>query len=309
MKITVILNSTIKKKKSVYEKLMLLESSHVAAKLTVLETDYCGHGIELAKNAAADSDCMVAAGGDGTLHEVVNGIMQSGLSKEKRPMLAIFPCGSANDYVKTVNISDDIHVLIDLVRKQHVHPIDLGWVQYLDAEGNPKERYFANMLDLGLGAEVVNRLNSSKKILGVNFTFFKSITGAFLTYQKSKITCKINREEFTEKVLSQIFAIGKYFGNGIYIAPDAKPDNGFFQSVTVGDISTFDYIQNIRKLKQNKRINHSKLNYRKCTFAEVNPVEYSIAAEADGEFIGYAPLKAEIKMHELKLLCDQFPKE
>jgi YegS/Rv2252/BmrU family lipid kinase len=309
MRVTVIFNSKVKKRNLVYENLLKLESSNVATKLTILETEYVGHGIELAKEASFHSDCIVAAGGDGTVNETVNGIMLSGLPKEQRPILAHFPCGSANDYSRTVQISKNIDDLINLIRKQHTHPIDIGEVHYSDEEGNNKSRYFVNILDCGIGAEVVKRVNSSTKILGVNFTFLRAITSAFFTYQKSTVICKTDGEEFSEKVLTQVFAIGKYFGSGIYIAPDAKPDNGYFQSVTIGDISFSEYARYLRKLKKSQRISHPKLWYRKCISAELTPQEYSCSVEMDGEFLGYAPIKVEMKMHELKLLCDQFPKE
>jgi len=309
MRVTVILNSKVKKRNLVYENLLKLESSNVATTLTILETDFIGHGIQLAKDASYTSDCIIAAGGDGTINEVVNGILQSDLPKDKRPILAHFPCGSANDYARTVQISKNIDDLINLLRKQHTHAIDIGQVFYTDEEGNNLSRHFINILDCGIGAEVVKRVNNSSKFLGVNFTFLRAITSAFITYQKSTIHCKTDREEFSEKVLTQVFAIGKYFGSGIFIAPDAKPDNGFFEVITIGDISFTDYARYLRKLKKGQRISHPKLWYRRCISAELSPQEYSCSVEADGEFLGYAPVKLEMKMHELKLLCDQFPKE
>jgi YegS/Rv2252/BmrU family lipid kinase len=281
----------------------------VATTLVILETEYIGHGIILAKEACSNSDCIVAVGGDGTVNEVVNGILSSELPKEKRPFLAHFPCGSANDYSRTVFISKNIDDLIDLLRKQHTHSVDVGLVHYTDEEGNQMSRHFINVLDCGIGAEVVKRVNTSNKFLGVNFAFLRAITSSFLTYQKSTIICKTDKEEFSEKVLTQVFAIGKYFGSGIFIAPDAKPDNGVFESITIGDISFTDYARYLRKLKKSQRISHPKLWYRKCVTAEVTPQEYSCSIEADGEFLGYAPIKIEMKMHELKLLCNQFPKE
>ena len=309
MRVTVILNSKVKKRNLVYENLLKLESSNVATTVTILETEYVGHAIQLAKEASANADCIIAAGGDGTLNEVANGMMASTVSKENRPILGHFPCGSSNDYSRTVHITKNIDDLINLFRKQHTHAIDLGQVFYTDEEGNNLSRYFINVLDCGIGAEVVKRVNSSNKFLGVNFTFLRAITSSFFTYQKSTIICKTDQEEFSEKVLTQVFAIGKYFGSGIFIAPDAKPDNGTFEVVTIGNISFIDYARYLRKLKKGQRISHPQLWYRRCTSAELSPQEYSCSVEADGEFLGYAQIKLEIKMHELKLLYNPLPKE
>jgi diacylglycerol kinase family enzyme len=105
-------------------------------------TEYSGHAIELAKQAALqDSDYIISTGGDGTLNEVANGIMLSG---NKEVKVGLLPYGTGNDFAKTIGVSNKTEELKQLIVSGSIKEIDLGLVQFKNKEG--KEDSFTNIV-------------------------------------------------------------------------------------------------------------------------------------------------------------------
>jgi diacylglycerol kinase (ATP) len=300
MRVAFIVKSTIRNKRNFYEQVELLRSKNIFDSVLVFETEYARHAIELGHKMVFDHlHYVIAVGGDGTLNEVVNGMLGTGLSADELPAVGILPYGSANDFSKTLEITTDFAPLIEWMEKDKTRPIDIGEVSFIDEDGVSFSRYFINILDAGIGAIVVKKVNKSTKPLGAKFAFVKAITESFLTYSPSEVTAKIGDKQMDVKILTLAVANGKYFGNGLCIAPDAKPDDNSFQVVFITDISLTDYALNLRKLRNRERIDHPKIHYFKASEVELFPKELSVSVEADGEFVGYAPMK--VKMHHNRI--------
>ncbi len=301
MKITVVLKGTIRNKKKVLNDLSQLQKRFNT--LEVLETRQAGHAVTLAANAAENgADCIIAAGGDGTINEVLNGIMQGSTQRSELPILGYLLCGTANDFAKTVGIDGSIEQLIQLLETTQANPIDIGKVSYLSPQGEEDERYFINITDVGLGGHVVEKVNKSSKPLGANFTFIKAITESFITYEQSKVTCTTDSFEWEGKILTLAVANGKYFGSGLCIAPDAQVNDGKFSVVIIADIKMKDYLLNVGKIKKGKKVDHPKISYREATEVTITPHELSCAVDMDGEFLGYAPIHITMVPHAIQFL-------
>ena len=206
------------------------------------------HAIELAKQATENGcDYLIALGGDGTLHEVINGVLQSNLPANLYPRIGLLPLGSANDFARTAGISNSVEELIGRIQTNATRKIDLGKI-VLHQTG--ETRYFLNIAGVGLGAEVVQILEHSSSVLGPGFNYFKHIIKGFLTYEKKEVSCTGNTWHWKGKLLQMAVANGRSFGNGIYIAPDARITDGLFQVAIFGDLSIWDYLKNLHKLKK-----------------------------------------------------------
>lgn len=306
MKIAFIVKGNIRNKRKFYEDLTLVENTNLFEEVEVLESDYHQHSIELARTAARSSfNYLIAVGGDGTLNEVVNGMFQV-LDEDAsigQPIVGFLRYGTANDFARTAKLNGGIDQLLYLLENRHSKKIDLGRMDFLSEEGDPLKRYFVNVADAGIGAYVVKKVNQSKKRLGANFTFLRAITETFLTYEQSVVHLKTNNGyEYRGKVLNLVVANGNYYGSGLCIAPDARLDDGRLNLVVVGNIKTKDYILNLGKLKKGKKIDHPQMHYESASIIEMTPEQYSCAVEADGEFLGYAPMKIEMLYHALDFL-------
>ena len=244
------------------------------------------HAIELARQATEKGcDFLVAVGGDGTLNEVVNGMLQANIPANEYPAIGLLPYGSANDFARTARIPHSIEGLMALIQSNATQKIDLGKILLQPTQ---EARYFINIAGVGLSAEVVKNLEQSSSVLGPGFNYYKHIIKGFLNYVKMEVSCTSSPWQFKGKLLQMVVANGRYFGNGICIAPDARLADGQFQIALFGDLSLWDYLKNFRNLKKGVNINHPQVSYHeaKRVLIESNG---SCGIEADGEYVGLAP--------------------
>ncbi len=244
------------------------------------------HAIELAKQATENGcDYMIAVGGDGTLHEVINGVLQSNIPANEYPAIGLLPHGSANDFARTARISNSIEELIELIQSNTTQKIDLGKIILQQTQ---ETRYFINIAGVGLGPEVVQNLEQSSSVLGPGFNYFKHIIKGFLSYVKKEVSCTSSTWQWKGKLLQMAVANGRYYGNAICTAPDAKLTDGQFQVVIFGDLSIWDYLKNLGNLKKGVKINLPQVSYHDANEVLLESND-SCGIEADGEYVGLAP--------------------
>lgn len=257
------------------------------------------HAVELAKRATENRcDYLIAVGGDGTLNEVVNGIMQSFVPSVQYPIVGLLPHGSANDFARMAGITSSVEELVMRIRSHQFQKIDLGKISV----GKARElRYFINIAGVGLGAEVVLGLKHAKGSLGPGFDYFKSIVQGFGRYVKREVCCGSKEWQWKGRMLQMAVANGRYFGNGIGIAPHARPDDGEFEVVIFGDLSVWDYLKNLRKLQKAQSIDHPWVIYQTARELSVES-ETACGIEADGEYVGELPAKFSVLPNAISFL-------
>jgi len=279
------------------------ELSTLSLPVDIFISEYPGHSIELAKNAALKgSTTLIAVGGDGTVSEVLNGIMQAKASTPNiDPVLTILPAGTANDMAHTISASNELADLEKALLQGKTSRVDIGKILH-NENGNEHKRYFINIASIGLGAQVVKKLESSQKRLGADLSFLLEVTRTFFSYKRTSIECQMDHEEWSGEVLALAVANGKRFGSGLYIAPHAEMNDGKLEVVILGKISKLDYILNIGKLKKGVRVEHPEAYYFSVSSISIKDSSGGTMLEADGEFLGSANCKIEILPVEISLL-------
>ncbi len=249
------------------------------------------HAIELSRKATENGcDYLVAVGGDGTLHEVINGVLQSMVPANEYPAIGLLPYGSANDFARTAHLSDSIEELLELIRSHATQKIDLGKIVLKQTS---QTRYFINIAGVGLGPEVVRSLEQSSGVLGPGFHYFWNIIKGFFSYVKKEVSCTSSKWYWKGKLLQMAVANGRYFGNAICVAPDASPTDGQFRIVIFGNLSIWDYLKNLGRLKKGVKINHPEVSYHKAREV-VLECDDTCGIEADGEYVGPGPATISI---------------
>lgn len=299
MKVVFIVNNKNKRAVRVLPELERCCRQTSPAPVQFLLTRRKKHAIDLARRAAENGcDYIIAVGGDGTLHEVINGLLQSSLPAPKCPAIGLLPCGSANDFARTAHISDSVEDLLNLIQTHTTQKIDLGQI-LLKQTG--EVRYFINIAGAGLGGEVVQKMEQSSGLLGPGLNYFWHIFAGFLRYIKKEVTCTGGSWKWQGPLLQMAVANGRCFGNALCVAPDARLDDGLFQITIFGDLSVWDYLKNLRNLKKGVRIDHPEVTYHK-TKEILLESKSPLHIEADGESVGLAPATLRVLPEALVFL-------
>jgi len=293
VKISFVLHGKIRGKQSLLNEIdRIFKSGYEVA---YYETRKAYHAEELTLQALKDEcDYLIAIGGDGTLNEVVNGYLHAGGRSKFSSVLGVLPWGTGNDFVKSIGVEKSVVQLFQLIEKKSIKYIDAGEVRLDNPTKKSGIRYFDNIADLGIGADVVARINGvhlRKKVLGGTLIFFFTALRVFLTYRHKKVRVSWDGFKWEGPLLSLVVANGNFFGSGLGVAPDAILDDGIFQVVILGDVSVWDYLKNYGKLRRSERIILPDMHYLVSDRVRVDAEISGINAEADGEIIGQAPLE------------------
>lgn len=250
-------------------------------------------------------DLIVAAGGDGTINQVVNGMLAGTSDNSLLPVLCVLPLGSGNDFARALDQTVSVDSLVLRLAGGKTKKIDVGEITFSRTpNGNPEaRRYFVNVADVGMGPSVVRGVLDSGRAFGSAIAYYQSIIKTFFTYQPVPLHAIGDGWEWKKNM--RTFAVGnaRYFGNGLCIAPEAELDDGMLDIFAVGPVSVLDFIIQSIPLKRAKKIRHKEVSYfrsRRIELTSPEPVE----VEADGEIIGWLPATIKVSDKKLRLLID-----
>lgn len=270
---------------------------------TEKHTEKPGDAIILAKKAVENNyDYIVAVGGDGTVNEIINGMLLAVentaidkinyLKKENiiipRTKLVIFVQGTGSDLSRSLGLPNDSESLLRLIKKEKTKDIKVLNAEYnLNGKKDKKstERYFINIADCGMGAAVAKELNNSKKIFSGSLNYFFKIFKTLFKYQNKKV--KITADDniiYQGEINSAVVANGNYFGGGIEIAPEANLFNGKMNLVLLKNFSKASIIFNLIKAYQGKHLSHKLVESNFFEKIRIETKE-NIDLELDGESV------------------------
>lgn len=233
---------------------------------------------------------FISAGGDGTLHHIVNAVMQQDVVATEEVKLGILPLGTGNDWTKTHKISTKLRRAIAIIANGQERLQDIGWVQYQN-EGAQEERYFCNVAGTGFEAEVVKEsLTMSKGGFKGVFLYLALVLRTLFRYV-SQIHAVNDRE--AKPMLMTTLGICRFNGGGMQLVPNADPFDGSFDLTTIGDLSRGEVIRNLPKLYNGRIYKHPEVTFERIKVYHIDGPE-PIPIEADGEYLGLSPAKFEI---------------
>ena len=201
--------------------------------LTWSGTVYPTHATELAKQAAEEGcDIVIAMGGDGTVHEVVNGLMQ--VPADKRPMMGIVPIGSGNDFAYAMGITEDpAHALANALKGEKVQVVDIG----LLSDENGRTEYFDNTIGIGFDAVVTIRSHKLPIVKGFLMYLTAVIQTIILNHNPAKMQIETESKKWEQDVIMLTLCNGPREGGGFMLSPKSKNDDGIMEFLTVNKIS------------------------------------------------------------------------
>jgi diacylglycerol kinase (ATP) len=256
-----------------------------------------GHLAELAREAALDgAEQIVVVGGDGSVHEVANGLV--GLSRQ--PDVAIVPRGTGWDFSRTFVIPRKIDEAVRVALEGDVREIDLGRASYRAWDGSDATAVFANVASAGMSGAIAKRANETTKALGGKASYLLAIFAVFSGWQASEIEVSVDGEQRRGLMFDVVVANGRFFGGGLEICPDAAPDDGLVDVLTIGDVTKRDLVLTVPKMYRGRHLPHPKAELLRGATVTVTS-DTPLPIQLDGEQPGTTPVTFEVVPRALRL--------
>lgn len=240
-------------------------------------TVYPGHAIELARQAGEQGyDLVVAMGGDGTVHEVMNGLMQ--IPEDRRPVLGVVPVGSGNDFGHGISASTNPSEALYHAINGEPSTVDLG----LMTDGNGRQEYFDNTLGIGFGAIVTIRSHQLPVLRGFLMYLTAVIQTILLDHNPIKMQIEVDGKKMEESIIYLILCNGPREGGGFLIAPDAKIDDGLLDYAMITNVSRLKMFRIVPEVMRGTHGRFKEVTLDKCKKFTLT-ADRPLYIHADGE--------------------------
>src|SRR5256714_1918958 len=277
----------------------------------VAMTEAPGHARVLAGDAARQGNkLIIACGGDGTISEVANGIIDSNSEAE----LGILPAGTGSDYRRSLGIAANAAAAARALRNGRTKIVDAVRVAFINDHGERETRYSVNVASFGLSTDVLHNANSGEakkwlpgftpRKLGSKLSYAAATVQTTLAASPVDVLVQIDGEpERRLRVAEFCVANARYYGGAMKIAPNAKLDDGRFDVVTIGDASSFRLLANAPRLYFGAHLRMSEVSHTlaKQVIARGADAEKQVRVELDGEVVGSLPSTFEIVPRALRV--------
>lgn len=249
----------------------------VLGKVQIYETTCPGHACQISLELKHQDCVVIAVGGDGTVHEVVNGLVGGNCT------LAVIPVGSGNDFVKMLHLPSDYKTAIDIIKRARMIWMDIGKVG---------DVYFLNGLGIGFDAEVVSESRKVKRLRGF-LIYLYSVFKALLHYQNRTITLEVNGVREEREIFMITVGNGQCLGGGFYLAPGARIDDGLLDVYIFRNLNRWKVLWNLPKALNGKHVGLPEVQFFRTSHLIIESAEI-IPVHADGELLWLNPQRMEV---------------
>lgn len=264
-------------------------------------TDAPGHGMELAKDAGKKGyEFIVSVGGDGTIHEIANGLHAAEVASHVP--VGIVNTGTGADYIRTIGVPRRYKEACLCLLSPNRRIVDLGIIEYM-RNGKQEKRLFVNFAGIGFDAEVVRTTTEKFKSLGSMPSYLMGLLSTLMSYENRDVTVTVDGESGKRRVCTVMLNNGRYGGGGMKPAPDADPGDGFFDLMIIDDITKPDLLRSIPRIYAGTHGTHPKVTLMRAKEVEIHPTQNS-AVQADGELLGEAPARFSILHSALTIIVE-----
>ncbi len=236
---------------------------------------------------------IVAVGGDGTVHEVVNGMFDGdGKPTTADPVLGVVAAGSGCDFVRTFGLPGDVTRSCQHLTGENTYPLDVGKITYTGLNGAPEVRYFPNVAEVGMGAAVAARANRMPSSFGQS-KYFLAFWMTLPRFKMAKLRVQADRKTYEGSGIMLIVGNCQYYGGGMKISPRSYPGDGVLD-VLIFKGPKSDAFTLLPKVYRGEHIPHPRIaEFRVKRTLQVY-ADRPLPIEADGEVLGFTPATFEV---------------
>jgi diacylglycerol kinase (ATP) len=260
----------------------------------LVRTERRGHAVELAQQAAREGCAVVvAAGGDGTANEVINGLMAARESGRRGPALGMLCVGRGNDFAHAVGIPADLEAGCRVLVAGHRRTIDIGRVV---APLCPEGRYFGNCV--GVGFDAITTIEAAKLprlggFLGFLIAVLKTI---FLYYKGPLVRVDYDRQTLTQRTLLVSIMNGQRLGGGFIMAPGGQPDDGIFDLCIAREVSRRRILTLLPHFMRGTQGTQAEITMGRARRFTISAEDGVLPTQSDGEIISINGKRLEIEL-------------
>jgi diacylglycerol kinase (ATP) len=257
---------------------------------------------ESARQAVLEgNDLIVAVGGDGTIQEVVNGILSVAARDNPSAELGILNCGTGHGFAQSLRLPDTLEEQLQFLSNGSSRSVDVCKILYTGNDGNPSSRFYVNECQIGIGSEVVRSVTASDKKLGGRLAFgFKTLC-LLLRHPSQPIRVAIDGgPEIASRLIGVMAANGDYAGGGMNLAPKARFNDGKLDLLLIREQPLALRLWNFGRIYSGKHIGSSKIDYYQAARVVLSSDE-TVSVGADGEVLGRLPCGIEVVPSALRV--------
>jgi diacylglycerol kinase (ATP) len=269
---------------------------------TVKFTESRGHAVQLVEDAAVRGyRHIMALGGDGTNHEVVNGIMQQKTAASTDFIYALLPIGTGNDWARMYGLSRDPEQRLRYLT-QHPQPRyqDIGYVTFYH-NNEQDARYFVNVAGMGYDGYICQQIAGRKKPVSSPIQYLALVARYLFSFSPLPARIRTADSAVEDHFYTINIGICKYSGGGMQLVPQAVPDDGYLALTYALRIPKWQVLLQTPRFYSGKILDHPRITgtqAREINVETIGPVPTLL--EADGEYLGHTPVHFSIRE---KALC------
>jgi len=258
----------------------------------ILLTDSPGHATELARRLVSQGATTIgAAGGDGTVHEVINGLAGTSVT------LAVIPTGTGNDLARALNIPLEVGEAIDTLSEAPARSMDYG----VDIEG-----VFGVILGLGFTAQVMDHVNKNKDFLRGPMAIAAAVLKVVNTLQATELEIILDGVAITRRSVAVFVMNSCWTGGGMYVTPQAKLNDGLLHLCLVNELGKLELLRLLPKVYSGQHVGHRAVEFHTCKEIVISTAQ-PIIKMFDGNVYGKTPVSAKVVPQGLKVLSPGGP--
>jgi diacylglycerol kinase (ATP) len=236
-------------------------------------------------------DVIIAAGGDGTLNEVINGMAE----KKRRPLLGILPLGTTNDFARALSIPRKWEAACDIITHQFTRSIDVGKVNH---------KYFINIAGGGSMTELTYEVPSKMKTMIGQLAYYMKGLEKLPRLRPIEVYIKSPEMDLHEQVMLFLITNSNSVGGFEKLAPEASLDDGLFDVFILKRCNLGEFIRVVSAALRGEHINDPNVIYFKTNSIQVTSPDY-VQINLDGEFGGTLPSMFSLLPSHIKIIVDE----
>jgi YegS/Rv2252/BmrU family lipid kinase len=259
-----------------------------------------GDGCAIARRAVIEGRRhILAVGGDGSVNDVVNGVMMIPRPPDDLVTLAPIPLGTGNDWARSLGMPRDPAALAATIAAEATFLHDVGLLEFTpDASGRRRRHWFINIAGAGFDSHVIERLPTQGP---TRFAYLRGALTELARYRAPRFRVTADSGSVDERLLLTFVANGQYCGNRMHVAPHARLDDGRFEVIAIRGVSLLKALFKLPKLYRGELQGDPLLWEAHGARIRIE-TDRTEAVQADGQVVGHTPVEISVQPRALRVV-------